>query len=182
MAVFDRSALMARIQGKNTSPEMALRRGVWRCGLRYQLHRRIEGARPDMAFSRARVAVFIDGCFWHGCPDHYVRPRSRTDFWADKLHANIQRDRTQTLCLERHGWTILRFWEHDIACRLEESVEQVVQAVRLDSRPRQRRGAWVVTRVELLSEDGRLERRHLQDLRNPERVRIVDRERSTRKW
>lgn len=173
---------MARIRARNTSPELALRKMLWKQGLRYQLHRKIEGARPDMVFPRARVAIFIDGCFWHGCPDHYVRPRSRTDFWANKLLTNVLRDRAQTVRLESQGWTILRYWEHDVACRADELVAEVIATVRSISRRRHKQISWVVTAVELLSEDGRLERRHLQDLRDPGRVRAEERERTTRKW
>ena len=173
---------MARIRGQNTSPEIALRKMLWRHGLRYQLHRRIEGVRPDLVFPRARVSIFIDGCFWHGCPDHYVRPRSRADFWADKLLTNVLRDRAQTMRLEDQGWTILRFWEHDIACQPEKVVAEVIRAVESDAGMRRNCSSWVVTAVELLSEDGRLERRYLQDLRNPDRVRVEERERTTRKW
>jgi len=180
--VFDRSALMARILGKNTAPELALRKLLWRSGLRYQLHRRIEGARPDMVFARSKVAVFVDGCFWHGCPEHYVRPRSKPDFWADKLLSNVSRDRAQTVNLERQGWTILRFWEHDVACRPDELAAEVVRIVKSNGQRQRRRAAWVVVRVELLCADGRFERRFLEDLREPERARVEERERSTRKW
>jgi DNA mismatch endonuclease (patch repair protein) len=173
---------MARIGNRNTSPELVLRKLLWRQGLRYQLHRRVEGARPDIVFGRARVAVFIDGCFWHGCPEHYVRPRSREEFWAEKLRTNIERDRAQTLHLEAQGWTILRFWEHDVARRAEQVVAEVLAAVHSEERPRRRRSSWVVVEVTLLSADGRYERRHLQDLRKPARSRVEERERSTRKW
>jgi DNA mismatch endonuclease (patch repair protein) len=174
--------MMARIGGRNTSPELAVRKLLWREGLRYQLHQRIEGARPDLVFPRARVAVFIDGCFWHGCPDHYVRPRSREAFWAEKLKTNIERDRAQTVRLEAQGWMILRFWEHDVARRPAEVAAEVIEAVRSGRRPRRRRDSWVVTHVEALSQDGQYERRYLQDLRNPARHRVEERERTTRKW
>lgn len=179
---FDRSALMARIRGQNTGPELALRKVLWRNGLRYQLHHRIEGARPDIVFPRSRVAVFIDGCFWHGCPEHYVRPRSKPDFWAHKLLSNVLRDRAQTVTLEQRGWTILRYWEHDVACRPEELAAEISQIVQSKGQRHRRPVAWVVVRVEALSVDGKLERWHLQDLRKPERIRIQERERSTRKW
>ncbi|HYO69174.1 MAG TPA: very short patch repair endonuclease, partial [Archangium sp.] len=83
-----RSEQMSRIRGKDTSPERLLRSALWRAGLRFRLQSRTPYGRPDVVFSKARVAVFIDGCFWHGCPDHYVRPRTRNDFWSSKLLEN----------------------------------------------------------------------------------------------
>lgn len=90
---------MARIRGKDTGPEVALRRALWQAGLRYRLGMRVEGTRPDLTFPRARLVVFVDGCFWHGCPLHYVRPRTKEEFWALKLAVNTDRDRRQTVLL-----------------------------------------------------------------------------------
>ena len=173
---------MARIRGRNTSPEVALRALLWREGLRYRLNLRIGESRPDVVFPRSRVAVFIDGCFWHGCPDHYVRPRSRETFWADKLKANVVRDRAQTIQLEEQGWTILRFWEHEVACRPTHILSEIVQALGSKGKTERKPSSWVVIAVEQLSEDSRLERRFLQDLRDPALQRIEERERTTRKW
>lgn len=141
-----RSANMSRIRGINTKPELVLRKALWKNGLRYRLHSRVEGTRPDIVFRKRRLAVFIDGCFWHGCPLHYVRPRSKPEFWADKLRANTARDQAQTLRLMQNGWMVLRFWEHEIKCGLEQVVELVLnvynnQANVITGRP-------VVTRVD----------------------------------
>src|SRR5262249_18345326 len=105
---------MRRIRGTNTSPERRIRKVLWSLGLRYRVHARIGRSRPDILFIRPKVAIFVDGCFWHGCPEHYVRPRSREAFWAQKLRSNVLRDCRQTVFLESQGWTILRFWEHEI--------------------------------------------------------------------
>lgn len=110
-----RSQQMSRIRGRNTGPELALRKALWAAGMRYRLHVRTPHGRPDIVFPGRTVAVFIDGCFWHGCPLHYVRPRSREAFWATKLHQNIQRDRRQTAGLESAGWRVVRVWEHEVA-------------------------------------------------------------------
>ncbi|WP_257957243.1 very short patch repair endonuclease [Nocardioides sp. B-3] len=67
----------------------------------------------DIAFTRSRVAIFIDGCFWHGCPQHYVEPKTRTEFWSDKIAGNTARDLETTRLLEEAGWMALRFWEHE---------------------------------------------------------------------
>jgi len=170
---------MSRIRGKNTRPEIILRKALWAAGLRYRLHAKTPAGRPDVVFPGPKVAVFIDGCFWHGCPDHYVRPRSRTDFWSAKLLENTRRDRRQTLSLEQAGWRVCRFWEHEVFTVLEELVEQVSQAVQQGGNPTPR---WVVWKVEPLTEDGNRERRHLQQLRDETMTRCVEQKRHTRKW
>jgi DNA mismatch endonuclease (patch repair protein) len=168
-----RSQQMARVKGRHTTPERCLRAALWAKGLRYRLHTRTPSGRPDLVFPGRRVAVFVDGCFWHGCPEHYVRPRTRHAFWAEKLAANVERDRRQTLELEERGWIVLRFWEHEverdpglrIVCRrIEEGV---------------RRGArsavpsWRVQSVECLPLGVDQERRSLIDLRD-ESLRDVE--------
>ena len=109
-----RSQQMSRIRGKHTTPEKLLRSALWAAGMRYRLHARTPFGRPDIVFPRRKLAIFVDGCFWHGCPDHYVRPRSREEFWIGKLRQNIERDRRQTSALEAAGWRVLRVWEHDV--------------------------------------------------------------------
>ncbi|MGP3660941.1 very short patch repair endonuclease [Burkholderia gladioli] len=121
-----RSANMARIRGKDTRPELLLRKALWRQGLRYRLGVKVEGTRPDLVFCAQRVVVFVDGCFWHGCPCHYVRPRSGAEFWAAKLAANTTRDRRQTRLLLDAGWTVLRIWEHEINSDLEGVLDRLV--------------------------------------------------------
>ncbi len=171
-----RSALMSRIRGKDTAPETILRKALWAAGLRYRKHARAPIGRPDVVFKGKRVAVFIDGCFWHGCPDHYVHPRSKRDFWANKLADNVARDRRQTLALEAAGWKVVRAWEHEIF----ESLDRVVADVRaaLDGHAPARR-AWRVVRVEELDRATDLERRHEVDLRVAECVQVVQRYRTT---
>src|SRR5439155_2473646 len=110
-----RSEQMARIRGRDTAPEVRLRQALWRAGLRFRLKRSDLSIRPDLVFASAsRIAVFIDGCFWHGCPDHYVPPRSAIGFWSKKLAVNVERDCRQTLALEAAGWRVLRFWECEV--------------------------------------------------------------------
>lgn len=102
---------------RDTQPELAVRRLVHAAGLRYRVdypplsdHRRL---RADLVFTRARVAVFIDGCFWHGCPRHHTVAKRNAEFWAAKVAGNRARDERVTSMLEAEGWTVLRFWEHD---------------------------------------------------------------------
>src|SRR4051794_5345566 len=104
-------------RGRDTSPELRLRSELhWR-GLRFRLHRRVgEGRsapRPDLVFPRKRVAVFVDGCFWHGCPAHGVRPRTNADYWAAKIERNRERDERNDDALAASGWAVIRVWEHE---------------------------------------------------------------------
>lgn len=100
-----------------TRPEVAVRSALHRAGLRFRkdFPVPVQGGRvrPDVVFTRARLAVFIDGCFWHSCPVHGTRPRANADFWAAKLKGNNERDRRDTGRLEEAGWTVLRVWEHE---------------------------------------------------------------------
>lgn len=175
-----RSAQMARIKGRDTTPELLLRRRLWRAGLRYRLHVPTHAGRPDVVFSAARVAVFVDGCFWHGCPDHYVRPRSAGDFWASKLIENVRRDAAQTKRLEALGWRVCRIWEHEIFGAPDRAVQRVRSAL---LSPRWRPPvSWRVAKV--VETDPRInrERRYLRDLRDSQRHRTVTQKRTTRKW
>jgi DNA mismatch endonuclease, patch repair protein len=109
-----RSALMSRIRGRDTRPEVDLRRRLWKKGLRYRTHFQRLAGRPDVVFIGAKVAVFVDGCFWHGCPEHRVWPSSRVSFWRKKLEGNQARDAAVTNQLRLAGWVVLRLWEHEI--------------------------------------------------------------------
>lgn len=110
------SARMARARRRDTAPEIALRRELHARGLRYRVAYPVPGQRRrtiDIAFTKRRLAVFVDGCFWHGCPDHGTRPRSNSEWWLSKLAANRDRDADTTVVLEAQGWTVVRFWEHE---------------------------------------------------------------------
>lgn len=104
---------MRRMGRANTAPEMALRRALTRAGLRYRLHRLDLPGRPDICFGPPKVAVFVDGCFWHGCPEHGVMPKANQEFWAEKLAANQARDRAKDRELLDRGWLPVHVWEHD---------------------------------------------------------------------
>ncbi len=108
-----RSRCMSRIRGKDTKSELILRRALWSQGLRYRLKSKLPG-KPDIVFPGARVVVFVDGCFWHGCPEHATAPKTNRKFWSKKLKANKDRDLRVTHELEEMGWTVLRFWEHEV--------------------------------------------------------------------
>jgi DNA mismatch endonuclease, patch repair protein len=126
-------------RSRDTAPELAVRREVHRRGLRYRVASRpLPGLRrtADLVFSRARVAVFIDGCFWHGCPTHHRLPATNRSYWEPKVERNKARDLETTAVLERAGWTVLRFWEHEDAEAVADAVERAVRSARPDARGR----------------------------------------------
>jgi DNA mismatch endonuclease (patch repair protein) len=103
-------------RSRDTHPELLVRRALHARGMRFRVDLRPEPAlrtRADIVFTRRRIAVYIDGCFWHGCPVHGTTPKSNVDYWAPKLARNIERDAESTLALEALGWTVLRFWSHE---------------------------------------------------------------------
>ena len=112
---------MKAVRRSDTEPELRLRRSLWRRGLRYRKHPRIADTRPDLAFLGPRIAVFVDGCFWHGCPDHYVAPVNNGVFWREKLKRNKALDRRVTNRLEDDGWLVVRIWE----CQLSRGLDTV---------------------------------------------------------
>lgn len=176
-----RSQQMARIKGKNTRPEFLLRKALWRSGLRYRLHMKTPAGRPDLVFPTSKTAVFVDGCQWHGCPEHYVRPRTRGDFWSDKLRTNVMRDRRQTLELRRLRWQVVRVWEHQVFEELERVVELVTCAVN-GKNFGEPTDQWRVVRVEPVDRDGSLERRYMESLLSADISQVAERVRSTKKW
>ena len=115
---------MSRIKSSATKPELALRRALWAAGARYQVKSKLPG-KPDIIFTRSRLAVFVDGCFWHGCLVHGTRPKSNSEYWNSKIERNQLRDMEVREKLEALGWRVLRFWDHD----LKEDIESVVQQI-----------------------------------------------------
>jgi DNA mismatch endonuclease, patch repair protein len=118
---------MSRMPRADSAPEVTLRRELHRRGLRFRKHVRGLPGRPDIVFTRARLAVFCDGCFWHQCPVHGSAPKNNAEWWQAKLQANVERDRRQTAQLEAAGWTVLRVWEHEDAT---EGADRVVAVYR----------------------------------------------------
>jgi len=112
-------------RGRDTKPEIALRRELHRRGLRYFVDRRpLPGLnrRADIVFPRLKIAVFVDGCFWHGCPEHHTISASNAAFWSGKVEKNKERDRDTTARLEDAGWLVIRAWEHEDTTRVADSV------------------------------------------------------------
>ena len=120
---------MSSIRGKETKPERALRSALWRAGVRgYRCHWKGPGGRIDVAYTRAKVAVFVDGLFWHGHPSKW-EPDRWSGYWDEKIKRNIARDERQNAALADAGWTILRFWETEIQQSIASVVAQVREAV-----------------------------------------------------
>ena len=114
---------------RDTKPELAVRRAVHALGLRYRVNARpVQGFRrtADLLFTRVKVAVFVDGCFWHGCPDHHSVARTNADYWAQKVAKNRVRDRDTDRALREAGWTVVRIWEHESP---DDAAQQVAAAV-----------------------------------------------------
>lgn len=112
---------------------MALRRELHRRGMRFRVDYRLDGVgmprrRADVVFSRRQVAVFVDGCFWHACPDHATSPKANGGWWAAKLAGNVARDRETDAVLRAAGWTVVRIWEHEDPIAAADAVESVVRA------------------------------------------------------
>lgn len=134
-----RSERMAKIRDRDTKPEMIVRRFLHASGLRYRLHRRIAGVRPDIVFPSRRIAVFVHGCMWHQHPDPTCKlarmPKSRLDFWKPKLEGNRERDDRQRKALEDAGWIVLTVWECEISdetrlAALSVTIRQVERHIR----------------------------------------------------
>jgi DNA mismatch endonuclease, patch repair protein len=121
---------------RDTKPEKALRSALFSLGLRYRVDHPIKPSeqsraiRPDIVFTRARLAVFVDGCFWHGCPDHGNSPRRNSRYWDAKLARNRDRDRHYDDLLESGGWTVIRFWEHENPQEAAQTILQVLTSLR----------------------------------------------------
>lgn len=171
---------MARIRGRDTKPERWLRSLLWARGFRYRLHAKKLPGRPDLVFHARKTVVFVDGCFWHGCPEHYVRPRSRALFWAEKLRENVNRDRMQCRELESMGWRVVRLWEHQVLASPERALSEVLNV--LLRHGRRRRASWRVISVDPLDPSGTWERRTLATLFSPDRTRLERHRRHTSKW
>ncbi|MFC5287038.1 very short patch repair endonuclease [Actinokineospora guangxiensis] len=121
---------MSRQKSRDTAVEMALRRALHALGLRYRVHRRpVAGVRreADVVFPGARVAVFVDGCFWHGCPEHATWPKNNAEFWRAKIEGNRARDRDTDARFAEAGWRVVRVWEHEDPAEAAARVLAVVR-------------------------------------------------------
>jgi DNA mismatch endonuclease, patch repair protein len=124
-----RSRVMSRIRSRDTKPELLLRRDLHRHGIRgWRCHAKNIPGKPDLAFTRWRVAVFVDGCFWHGHPDFFT-PGKSGPYWDAKIARTQERDRIANESLAADGWTVLRFWDFEVEDELHRCTDAVVQAL-----------------------------------------------------
>lgn len=120
-------------RSKDTSPERRLRSALHQRGFRFRKHVQVlQGRRgkPDVIFPRQKVAVFVDGCFWHGCPTHGTTPKTHTEYWGEKIERNRRLDTEVDASLIAQGWTVLRFWEHEPSEVMAEAVARVLKIQR----------------------------------------------------
>lgn len=114
---------MARMPRRDTKPEMHLRRELHRRGLRFRVAVAGLPGRPDIVFTRARLIVFVDGCFWHRCPAHHTEPKNNALWWRQKLDRNVERDREKDELLAEQGWLVIHVWEHESPAAAADRVE-----------------------------------------------------------
>ncbi|MDV7242925.1 MULTISPECIES: very short patch repair endonuclease [Rhodococcus] len=128
------SARMRAQRRRDTAPELGLRRELHRRGVRYFVDRApMKGIRrrADLVFPRRKVAVYVDGCFWHSCPKHATFPKNNAQWWADKLAGNVTRDRDTDARLIESGWTVVRIWEHEDPIEAADRVQEALGTVEL---------------------------------------------------
>lgn len=123
---------MQRQRQRDTRPELALRRAIWGLGLRYRVHiSPLKGrGKADVVFRRERVAVYVDGCYWHGCPSHGTIPKNNREWWSNKIETNRQRDAETQRHLAESGWLAIRIWEHEDPMKAAQQVARYVLARR----------------------------------------------------
>ena len=124
---------MSRLGRRDTLPERALRSELHRRGLRFRVDRApVKGlrSRADLVFGPARVAVYVDGCFWHSCPEHATKPKANAEWWEQKLKRNRERDAETDRVLREHGWEVVRIWEHEDPVEAADRVQSAVESRR----------------------------------------------------
>jgi DNA (cytosine-5)-methyltransferase 1 len=126
-----RSRIMREVPSKNTSGELLFRKALWQAGIRgFRLHSATVPGHPDVVFQKAKVAVFIDGCFWHGCPKCYRAPKSHQDYWKMKVSRNRKRDEAVTELCKKAGWRVLRIWEHEVVSSPKRAAARLSRILR----------------------------------------------------
>jgi DNA mismatch endonuclease, patch repair protein len=129
LSLTQRKYNMSRIKGKNTGPEIKLRKLLFSNGIRgYRIHFDLPG-KPDIVFTKKKIVIFIDGCFWHKCPIDFQEPETRKEFWMNKIQSNVERDKKVNEILIKDGWTVIRIWEHEIKKGPEEVVKKIIASL-----------------------------------------------------
>ena len=122
------SKIMSRIKGKNTKPEITLRQEMWKIGIKgYRLHWKKASGRPDIAFPSKKVAIFVNGCYWHRCPNcNPSFPKTHQDFWKEKFKQNKERDKNKINDLQEDGWKVIVIWE----CKIKKNIEECLNKIK----------------------------------------------------
>lgn len=128
-----RSELMAKIKSQNTKPELKLRYALWRLGFRYRKNLKMLPGSPDIVFTKQKLAIFVDGEFWHGYnwAEKKNKIKANRDFWIPKIERNIQRDLQNNQLLADTGWHVMRFWEHELKMDFESCLKRVVSCLQV---------------------------------------------------
>ena len=121
---------MSQIKSKDTKAEMILRRKLWKKGLRYRVHCSTIDGKPDIVFIRQKIAIFVDGCFWHKCPQCYRRPKSNKDYQLPKIDNNAKRDKKINKDLKNSGWKVIRIWEHEVLKNPDDVVNRIFEKIK----------------------------------------------------
>lgn len=120
---------MSRIRSKDTKPEIKLRRQLTKESIKgYKIHYKLTG-KPDIVFPRRKIAIFIDGCFWHKCPKCFIKPRSNKPFWKKKINQNLKRDKKVNKTLKKQGWKVIRIWEHELKTDVGKCTNKIKKAI-----------------------------------------------------
>lgn len=120
-----RSKVMASIKGKNTKPELLIRKILWSKNKRYRIHDKTIFGTPDISNKRKKIAVFIDGCFWHGCKSCYKEPLTNVEYWRNKIEHNKKRRLLVTENLHSDKWRVLEFWEHEVIQKPQKVANEI---------------------------------------------------------
>lgn len=130
------SRRLSKVRQRDTKAELEIRRILHKAGMRYRVQR-VVSTRPyrtaDIVFPKQKLAIFVDGCFWHGCPAHASWPKTNSEFWKSKIEANVLRDHDTTSRLSNAGWTVLRFWEHVPPHEAATSIIHLVQKMKSEA-------------------------------------------------
>ena len=120
-----RSEIMRKIKGKDTKLEKLVRSELWKRGYRYRKNAGDLSGKPDMVFPGIKTVVFIDSCFWHGCPDHLRMPKSNVNYWNTKIQRNKKRDEAVNREYQKSDWHMVRIWEHDVKTAFKETIDKL---------------------------------------------------------
>ncbi|MCY8698783.1 very short patch repair endonuclease [Bacillus spizizenii] len=127
-----RSNTMKAVKSKNTKIEKVVSKEIWRRGIRFRKNVKNLKGKPDIAIKKYKIVIFIDSCFWHGCPLHGRIPKSNVEFWNNKIKRNIERDKSINQYYTRKGWNILRIWEHDLnKKKFSQTIDKIEEWIKI---------------------------------------------------